>query len=227
MLDLGIINRGKTEDYQIKFLNEITTGEEISGDIYIGEIRKREMEKTGSYEFYVIITDHEDGKKWIYKLVTSYYPENGNIYGEKDGRVYIFIDSLNHAVNNEPRNQHSSYSVNFNIFRMAVNDNISKVTVKAISPVNPHAKYVNLEVITAQCKKKTEKNVTLEDVAYKNPVIGRGYFNLQGQDEKITVKTIAFELKSLLNQEEITEIQYKNALKDLDSIAKTKKQTRN
>jgi hypothetical protein len=221
MLDLGIINRGKTEDYQIKFLNEITAGEEISGKIYIGEIRKREMEKTGSYEFYVIITDHEDGKKWIYKLVTSYYPENGNIYGERDGRVYIFIDSLNHAVNNEPRNQHSSYSVNFNIFRMAVNDNISKVTAKAISPVNPHAKYVNLEVITAQCKKKAEKNVTLEDVAYKNPVIGRGYFNLQGRGEEITVKSIAFELKSLLNQGEITEILYKNALKDLDSVAKT------
>lgn len=221
MLDLGIINRGKTEDYQIKFLNEITAGEEISGKIYIGEIRKREMEKTGSYEFYVIITDHENGKKWVYKLVTSYYPETGNIYGEKDGRVYIFIDSLNHAVNNEPRNQHSSYSVNFNIFRMAVNDNISEVTAKAISPVNPHAKYVNLEVINAQCKKKAEKNVTLEDVAYKNPVIGRGYFNLQGRGEEITVKSIAFELKSLLNQDEITEILYKNALKDLDSVAKT------
>lgn len=227
MLDLGIINRGKTDDYQIKFLNEITAGEEISGNIYIGEIRKREMEKTGSYEFYAIITDHEDGKKWIYKLVTSYYPENGNIYGEKDGRVYIFIDSLNHAVNNEPRNQHSSYSVNFNIFRMAVNDNILKVTVKAISPINPHAKYVNLEVITAKCKNETEKNITLEDMAYKNPAIGKGYFNLQGPGEEITVKTIAFEIKKLLNQGEITETQYKNALKDLDRVTKTAQQTKN
>ena len=33
MLDLGIIGRGKTEDYQTKFLNDLVSGEEISCEI--------------------------------------------------------------------------------------------------------------------------------------------------------------------------------------------------
>ena len=43
MLDLGIKKSGRdrTEDYNIKYLNELIPQEEISGEIYIGDIRKR------------------------------------------------------------------------------------------------------------------------------------------------------------------------------------------
>lgn len=177
MLDLGIVNREKTDTYETKFLNELTPGEEITGEIYIGDIKKKSIEKSEAYEFAVILTDHDDKKKWVCRLVTSYYPETGNIYGERDGRIYILVDTLNHAVNGEPRNSHESYSVNFNTFRKSVNDNVIKVKVKAIKPVNPQAKYVNLEVVSAKYKEETVRHYpsSLEDLADKNAVINIGY----------------------------------------------------
>lgn len=220
MLDLGIIARGKTEDYKTKFLNELIAGEEISGEIYLGEIKKREIEKSESYEFYVILTDHEYKKKWVCKLITSYYPDTGNIYGEKSGRVYTFIDSLNHVINNDPRNLQDSYSVNYEILRRAVNDNVQLVTVKAVQPSNPHAKYVNLEIVSAQCKEETSRHTasSLEDLADKNPIIRIGYANLLAVGKDVTVQNIAFELKSMADRNEITEIEFKNALKELDIV---------
>ncbi len=219
MLDLGIIGRGKTEDYQTKFLSDLVTGEEISGEIYVGEIKRREIGETDSYGFYVTITDHEYKQEWVCNLGTSYYPETGNIYGKKGGRVYIFIDSLNHLINNTPRNLQDSYSVNFDTFRNAVNDNVPLVTVKAVPPSNPHAKYVNLEVISAQCKTEAlRRSASLDDIADKNPVIRIGYVNLKNRNEEVTVKKIAFELKTMLNRDDITESEYKSALKELDKV---------
>ncbi len=220
MLDLGIIGRGKTEDYETKFLNDLVSGEEISGEIYIGEIKKREIGETDIYEFYVTITNHEYKKEWVCKLGTSYYPETGNIYGKKEGRIYIFIDSLNNVLNNTPRNLQDSYSVNFDTFRRAVNDDVPLVTVKAVPPLNPNAKYVNLEVVSAQCKTEAlrRSSASLDDLADKNPFIRMGYANLKDKKKEVTVKTIAFELKAMLNRRDITEVEYKSALKELDSV---------
>jgi hypothetical protein len=222
MLDLGIIGRGKTEDYQTKFLSDLIAGEEISGEIYVGEIKKREIGESDSYEFYVTITDHEDKIIWVCKLGTSYYPETGNIYGKKEGRVYIFIDSLNHVLNNTPRNKQDSYSVNFDTFRRTVNDSVPLVTVKAITPLNINAKYVNLEVISAQCKNESMRRIStsLDDLADKNMFIRMAYANLKDRKEEVTVKTIAFELKKMLDLGNITEIEYKSILKELDSVVK-------
>lgn len=222
MLDIGIITRGKGEDHQTKFLNELVPGEEISGEIYLGEIKKRAIEKSESYEFYVILTDSDNGIKWVCKLVTSYYPETGNIYGEKGGRVYTFIDTLNHVINNEPLNLQDSYSVNFNTLRKAVNDNIPRVTVKAVHPVNPHAKYVNLEVVSAQCKDESSSGgaSSLEELADANAVIHIGYANLRAEGKETTVQNIAFELKSMMDRDEISEFEFKNALKKLDTVRK-------
>lgn len=222
MLDIGIIGRGKTEEYETKFLSELTPGEEISGEIYITEIKKSSLEKSESYEFAVILTDHEKKKNWVCKLSTSYYPENGNIYGERDGRIYILIDTLNHAVNKDPLNNQDSYSVNFNTLRQAVNDNIIKAEVKAIKPVNPHAKYVNLEVIGAQVKEEAALEPgSLEELASKNAVIRIAYTNLQDDGKEATVQKTAFELKNMMDREEITELEFKNALRDLDSLPKS------
>ena len=222
MLDLGIVNREKTDTYETKFLNELTPGEEITGEIYIGDIKKKSIEKSEAYEFAAILTDHDNKKKWVCRLVTSYYPETGHIYGERDGRIYILVDTLNHAVNGEPRNSHESYSVNFNTFRKSVNDNVIKVKVKAIKPVNPQAKYVNLEVVSAKYKEETVRHhpSSLEDLADKNAVINIGYTNLKDEGKEITVQNIAFELKSMMDRDEITEFEFKSALKKLDDLQK-------
>lgn len=219
MLDIGIIGR-KSDDYQTKFLNELIPGEEISGEIYIGEIKKTSIERSESYQFYVILTDNDDQRKWICSLVTSYYPETGNIYGEKGGRVYTFIDTLNHVINNDPLNVQDSYSVNFKTFRDAVNDNVSSVTVKAVSPLNPHAKYVNLAVISAQLTDETTRRrpSSLEDLADKNAVIRIAYANIRGKAKEITLQNVAVELKSMQDRDEITELEFKNALKELDAV---------
>lgn len=219
MLDIGIIGR-KSDDYETKFLNELIPGEEISGEIYIGEIKKTSIERSESYQFYVILTDNDSQRKWICSLVTSYYPETGNIYGEKGGRVYTFIDTLNHVINNDPLNVQDSYSVNFNTFRDAVNDNVSSVTVKAVSPLNPHAKYVNLAVISAQLTDETTRRrpSSLEDLADKNAVIRIAYANIRGKAKKITLQNVAVELKSMQDRDEITELEFKNALKELDAV---------
>jgi hypothetical protein len=219
MLDIGIIGR-KSDDYETKFLNELIPGEEISGEIYIGEIKKTSIERSESYQFYVILTDNDDQRKWICSLVTSYYPETGNIYGEKGGRVYTFIDTLNHVINNDPLNVQDSYSVNFNTFRDAVNDNVSSVTVKAVSPLNPHAKYVNLAVISAQLTDETTRRrpSSLEDLADKNAVIRIAYANIRGKTKEITLQNVAVELKSMQDRDEITELEFKNALKELDAV---------
>lgn len=219
MLDIGIIGR-KSDDYETKFLNELIPGEEISGEIYIGEIKKTSIERSESYQFYVILTDNDDQRKWICSLVTSYYPETGNIYGEKGGRIYTFIDTLNHVINNDPLNVQDSYSVNFNTFRDAVNDNVSSVTVKAVSPLNPHAKYVNLAVISAQLTDETTRRrpSSLEDLADKNAVIRIAYANIRGKAKEITLQNVAVELKSMQDRDEITELEFKNALKELDAV---------
>jgi hypothetical protein len=221
MLDIGIINRRK-RDYQTKFLNELVPGEEISGDLYIGEIKKRTLEKSESFEFFVILTDHEKKKKWVCKLITSYYPETGNIYGERGGRVYTFVDTLNHVINNEPLNTQDSYSVHFNTFRNAINDNISRAKVNAAQPVNPHAKYVNLEVVSAESSAATSPILasSLEELAEKDALIHISYANLRAEGKEPTVQNIAFELKSMLDRDEITELEFKNALKKMDTLGK-------
>jgi len=220
MLDLGIIGKGRTEDYDTKFLKEILPGEEISGEIYIGEVKKRAIEKTESYEFYVVLTDNENKTKWVVQLVTSYYPDTGNIYGERGGRVYTFIDTLNHVLNKDPVNEKDNYSVNFNTFRKSVNDNISMVTVKAIHPTNPNAKYVTLQVVSALMKGEIIRRIytSLDDLAHQNAVIRIAYTNLKDKKKEITVQNIAFELKSMMEREEIDDYEFKNALQRLEAI---------
>jgi hypothetical protein len=220
MLDLGIIGKGRTEDYNTKFLKEILPGEEINGEIYIGEIKKRAIEKTESFEFYVVLTDAENKTKWVVQLVTSFYPDTGNIYGERGGRVYTFIDTLNHVLNKDPVNEKDNYSVNFNIFRKSVNDNISMITIKAIHPTNPNAKYVNLQVVSAMVKDDVSRRhyISLDDLALKNPVIRIAYANIREQKKEISVQNIAFELKSMMNRNEIDESEFKTALQSLDDL---------
>jgi hypothetical protein len=222
MLDLGIIGKGRTEDYETKFLNEIVPGEEISGEIYIGELKRITKEKIDSFEFYVVLTDSENKRKWVVKLVTSYYPDTGNIYGERGGRVYTFIDTLNHVLNKEATNEKANYSVNFKTLRKSVNENISMITIKAIQPTNPQAKYISLQVVSAQIKDEEGRRqyTNLDDLAYQNPVIRIAYTNLREKGKDITAQNLAFELKSMNDRKEIDENEFKYALQRLDSVEK-------
>ena len=224
MLDLGIKKSGKerTENYVIKYLNELVSQEMISGEIYIGDIRKREVKNKEIDEFYIIITDHDTQMKWICGLITSYYPENGTIYGERGGRVYSFIDSLNHVVNKTRTNFQDSYSVDFETFRKSINNNISRITVKAIAPSRSGAKAVNLEVISVKLKDnpETQRASSLLDITDEYPQLRMAVTNLIDRKEKVTSESIAAELKSLRDNKYIPEREYEHGLKELDKMKK-------
>ena len=224
MLDLGIKKSGKdkTENYTVKYLNELVPQEEISGEIHVGDIKKREVKKKEIDEFYVIITDHDTQVKWICGFITSYYPESGTIYGERGGRVYTFIDSLNHVINKTMTKSQDNYSVDFETFRKSINDNISRVTVKAVPPSSPSAKAANLEVISVQLKDnpETQRASSLMDITDEYPQLRMAVTNIIDRKEKVTSESIASELKSLFDNNEMGEREYKHGLKELDKMKK-------
>ncbi len=224
MLDLGIKKSGKerTENYAVKYLSELVPQEMISGEIYVGDMKKREVKKKEIDEFYIIITDHDTQVKWICGFITSYYPESGTIYGERGGRVYAFIDSLNHVINKAMTNSQDSYSVDFETFRKSINNNISRATVKAIAPLSPSAKAVNLEVISVQLKDnpETQRASSLMDITDEYPQLRMAVTNIIDRKEKVNSGSIAAELKSLLDSNEIKEREYTHGLKELDKMKK-------
>lgn len=196
--------------------------EEISGEIYVGDIKKREVKKKEIDEFYVIIMDHDTQMKWICGFITSYYPENATIYGERGGRVYAFIDSLNHVINKTMTNSQDSYSVDFETFRKSINDNISRITVKAMAPSSVHAKAANLEVISVQLKDnpETQRASSLMDITDEYPQLRMAVTNLMDRKEGVTSESIAAELKSLFDNDYIKEREYTHGLKELDKMKK-------
>jgi len=153
MLDLGI-QKGSTsyeDDYDTKYLSQLEIGSEITGDIYIGELKSKEIKNKEVQEFYVIITDHKNKQKWICGLITSAYFDDdvAKIYGEKGGRIYQLIDSLSHALNGTELNKLESYSVVFDTFRETINERVEKVTVKTVKASNQNAKTPNLQIVKA------------------------------------------------------------------------------
>lgn len=211
MLDLGIQkgSKDKTDEYNTKFLNQLEPGEEITGEIYVGEIKKRLIKKTEINEFYIIVTDHENKQKWICGIITSYYLKSGNIYGEKGGRVYSLIDSLNHALNNTPMNVQESYSVNFDTFRRNINENVETVKIKAVQSWNPSARACNLEVIDTRSVEGKSEEPDLKSLIDDDTAIKTAYKNLEIKNKEINKKTLAFELKSMLDKEEIIKSEFK------------------
>ena len=225
MIDLGIRDKVSTENYEIKYLNELVPGEEISGEIYIGEMKKREVQKKEVDEFYVIITDHETQLKWICGFTPSYYPENGTIYGEKGGRLYTFIDSLSHILYRSPKDSKDSYSAIFEIFRNSINNNISRITVKAIPSKIPikksMAKYVNLEVVSLELKNKGNMiPSTLIDITHEYPQMRMAVTNLKDRGEEVNPETVTQEFKSMLDRKEIKEREYEHGLKEIEKWVK-------
>ncbi len=153
MLDLGI-QKGSAnydDDYETMFLSQLEIESEITGEIYVGELKSKEIKGKEVQEFYVIVTDHENKQKWICGLITSAYFDDdvAKIYGEKGGRIYELIDSLSHALNDTELDQLESYSVVFDTFRETVNKGVKNVTVKTVQASNPNAKTPNLKVVKA------------------------------------------------------------------------------
>jgi hypothetical protein len=153
MIDLGI-QKGSTnydDDYETMYLSQLEPESEITGEIYVGELKSKEIKGKEVQEFYVIITDHENKQKWICGLITSAYFDDdvAKIYGEKGGRIYELIDSLSHALNDTELDQLESYSVVFDTFRETVNKSVKSVTVKAVQASNPNARTPNLKIVKA------------------------------------------------------------------------------
>jgi hypothetical protein len=158
MIDLGI-QKGSTnydDDYETMYLSQLEPESEIAGEIYVGELKSKEIKGKEVQEFYVIITDHENKRKWICGLITSAYFDDdvAKIYGEKGGRIYELIDSLSHALNDTELDQLESYSVVFDTFRETVNKSVKNVTVKAVQASNPNARTPNLKIVNAEAFEK-------------------------------------------------------------------------
>jgi hypothetical protein len=161
MLDLGI-QKGNTsyadEDYETIYLSDVEIGNEITGEIYVSELKTKEFKGNEFQQFYLIIKDHENKQKWVCSINTSVYTNEDivSIYGAKGGRVYQLIDTLNHALNDTELEQLESYSVVFDTFRETVNEKVDKVTIKAVQPSNPNAKTPNLIVVKAEAIEDAE-----------------------------------------------------------------------
>ena len=160
MLDLGI-QKGSTnydDDYETMYLSQLELDSELTGEIYVGELKSKEIKGKEVQEFYVIVTDHENKQKWICGLITSAYFDDdiAKIYGEKGGRIYELIDSLSHALNGTELNNLESYSVVFDTFRETVNKRVKNVTVKAVQASNPNARTPNLHIVEAESFEEEE-----------------------------------------------------------------------
>ncbi|MEN4006060.1 MAG: hypothetical protein PQ964_01650 [Methanobacteriaceae archaeon] len=154
MIDLGIQKGNisfEDEDYETIYLSDLEVGAEITGEIYISELKTKEFKGNEFQQFYLIIIDRENKQKWVCGINPSVYTNDDivSVYGAKGGRVYQLIDSLNHSLNGTELEQLESYSVVFNTFRESINEKVEKVTVKAVQPSNPNAKTPNLSVVKA------------------------------------------------------------------------------
>lgn len=220
MLDFGLTLNKNMTDYETKFLDELKPGDEITGEIIVGEFKTVPMGKREVAEFYIIITDLKNRVKWVCEFTTPYYPETDNIYGENGGVFYNLIDSLNHVVNKTPINWKENYSVNFSRFRKTVNESVSSVTVKALQSDNSDAKTVNLQVINANIITDPEipPPISIYDLAEEDPIILMAYAGLRNKGDRITVKNITFELKGLYDDKNITKHAYQTALRELKKV---------
>jgi hypothetical protein len=220
MLDFGLTLNKNMTDYETKFLDELKPGDEITGEIIVGEFKTVPMGKREVAEFYIIITDLKNRVKWVCEFTTPYYPETDNIYGENGGVFYNLIDSLNHVVNKTPINWKENYSVNFSRFRKTVNESVSSVTVKALQSDNSDAKTVNLQVINATIITDPEipPPISIYDLAEEDPIILMAYAGLRNKGDRITVKNITFELKGLYDDKNITKHAYQTALRELKKV---------
>lgn len=219
MLDFGITAQEEMEDYTTRSLKELAPGDEIGGEIVVGEFKTVPMGKREVAEFYVVITDHENRQKWVCEFIAPYSPETDNIYGENGGLFYTFMDTLQQAVNHTPRHWQENYSVNFTRFRSRVNEYVTSIRVKAVPAANQED-MVNLEVLSAQVNLKKEKraSVSIYDVAQEDPIVLMAYTHLRNKGERRTVKNIRFELKTLLDDGKITEHAYHTALEELKIV---------
>ena len=220
MLDFGLTLNKNMTDYETKFLDKLKPGDEITGEIIVGEFKTVPMGKREVAEFYIIITDLKNRVKWVCEFTTPYYPETDNIYGENGGVFYNLIDSLNHVVNKTPINWKENYSVNFSRFRKTVNESVSSVTVKALQSDNSDAKTVNLQVINATIITDPEipPPISIYDLAEEDPIILMAYAGLRNKGDRITVKNITFELKGLYDDKNITKHAYQTALRELKKV---------
>jgi hypothetical protein len=155
MVDLGIQTKNSgfdDEHYAVTYLSDLSVGDEITGNVSISPLKEREFRGNLVNQFYLIVSDHENERKWVCSINTSVYDNDGilSIYGTQDpdpGRVYIIIDSLNHILNGTPEGEKESYSVVFDTFRNTINNEVSKIKFKAEQPKNPNAKSVNIRAI--------------------------------------------------------------------------------
>ena len=104
MFDLGIqegTGNFDDDEYTVLYLSDLEPGVEITGDLYISDLRAEEYNGKSIQKFYLIVIDHLKEVKWVCSINTSVYENNSvvTVYGARGGRVYGIIDSLAHCLN--------------------------------------------------------------------------------------------------------------------------------
>jgi hypothetical protein len=177
------INLGKKEktgkfpgdDYEVKYPSQLNFGDTISGEIYIGEVKDKEIKGKPVKEFNTILTDHENKTKYIISIIGKIEYDGNNdkdsptIYGEKGGRVYDYIDSLENVLNGLKRNEQEAHVYYFNDLRNQVNENVEKVTMKLIQSSHPNARAPNVVFTEAVMQETGEVFKTDCDYGFPEP----------------------------------------------------------
>ncbi len=144
-MNFGQVGGGQdTEDYDGEFLSDLAPGESLTGEVYITDLMV--SEKNGKEYFTMIVTNHEDEKKWIISLFPSVYEDakGDKIYGKKGGRLYIFLDSFLSLVTSQEANTADNRTVFFEQFKEQVNEHVSEVTVETVASTHALAESPNI-----------------------------------------------------------------------------------
>ena len=76
MFDLGIqegTGNFDDDEYTVFYLSDLEPGVEITGDLYISDLREDQYNGKSIQKFYLIVIDHLKEVKWVCSINTSVY----------------------------------------------------------------------------------------------------------------------------------------------------------
>lgn len=144
------------ENFKKFYLKELKEGDQITGTPIFGELKEKEVRPgKKAHEFYLIIKDPENKIKWVLGILCTVYQDDPNapaiVYGAKDGRTYILIDSLDKVLNPDTyKPNKKGHRVAYEIFRQNLNDNLKSITARAVKPIHGNTTAPNIEIIAAE-----------------------------------------------------------------------------
>jgi hypothetical protein len=155
MGDMGVRQGGDYEedDYEAFYPKDITVGELMEGEVYMTDMK--ETPEEGTPFFMIIVTNHDAEKKWLLSYFNpSIYTNEGKpdvLYGKKDGKIYVLIDSLlSKLFKDVEAGTSPDWTVEFDKFRETINNKIQSVKVEAVQSSHFAAKNPNFKVVSVE-----------------------------------------------------------------------------